>query len=359
MNAIRAHLKERTDPAASLVAIDPWSGAVKAMVNYLPDGRKLDFNLATQSGRQAGSSFKPFVLATALNQGYSLYTYFSGPSSITIPDPKCGTNGVLWTPHNYADESGGTMNLIDATAHSVNTIFAQLVDKVGPSNVIPVAHRMGITTKLQSVCSITLGTQPVNPLEMTDAYATFARRGIHHAPQAIKLVRGPRGVVLGKLNTKGARALPQETADLVNYVLQHVVTGGTGTAAALSDRPVAGKTGTAENYVDAWFCGYVPQLATCVWVGYPRKEVSLYNIEGWPSVVGGSLPAEIWHDFMSAALVHSPPVGFVYPKSIPGQPSYQVSYASPSYTSPSTTSSTSSSTSGVLATTASSSGEGR
>src|SRR5207248_4876245 len=100
---------------------------------------KLQFNLATQSGRQAGSAFKPFVLATAFNQGISPYTYFSGPPSLTIPDPACGTNGVLWTPHNFADESAGTMNLFDAIAHSVNTIFAQLVVKVGPSNVIPVA----------------------------------------------------------------------------------------------------------------------------------------------------------------------------------------------------------------------------
>jgi penicillin-binding protein 1A len=330
LDAITHHLTHADDPAASIVAIDPWTGAVEAMVNYLPDGRKLQFNLATQSGRQAGSSFKPFVLATAFNQGISPFTYFSGPSSLTIPDPRCSTNGVLWDVHNNADESEGTMNLIDATTYSVNTIFAQLADKVGPSNIVPVAHRMGITTPLQSVCSLPLGTQAVNPLEMTDAYATFARRGIHHAPQAISLVRGPRGVVLGKLDTHGARAIPAETADLVTYVLQNVVKSGTGTAAALSDRPVAGKTGTAENYVDAWFCGYVPQLATCVWVGYPGRELPLVNVEGLPAVFGGTLPAEIWHDFMTAALAHVPPAGFVQPTSIPETNEYPVSYSAPS-----------------------------
>ncbi|HEY3920810.1 MAG TPA: penicillin-binding transpeptidase domain-containing protein, partial [Gaiellaceae bacterium] len=193
---------------------------------------------------------------------------------------------------------------------------------------------------LQSVCSITLGTQPVNPLEMTDAYATFARRGIHHAPQALAEVRGPRGVELGKLDTKGARAIPKETADLVNYTLQHVVTSGTGTAAALPDRPVAGKTGTAENYVDAWFCGYTPQLATCVWVGYPSREIPLLNVEGVPDMFGGTIPAEIWHDFMAGALAHTPAVPFVYPSSIPGQPSYPVSYSTSEPTTAPTTTTT-------------------
>src|SRR6185437_657130 len=127
--------------------------------------------------------------------GISLNTYFTGPPSLTIPDVRCSTNGELWDVHNYADESAGTMSLVDATAHSVNTIFAQLVDKVGPTNVVHVAHMMGIRSPLQSVCSLTLGSQAVNPLEMTDAYATLAARGIHHPPQALAVVRGPRGVI--------------------------------------------------------------------------------------------------------------------------------------------------------------------
>jgi len=312
--AIAAHLPTRTDPGAALVAIDPRTGAIRAMVSYLPGGRKLQFNLATQSGRQAGSAFKPFVLATALNHGISLNTWFNGPPEYTVPDVKCSTNGELWNVHNFADESAGTMNLVDATTHSVNTIFAQLVDQVGPSNVVRVAHMMGIRSPLQSVCSITLGTQAVNPLEMTDAYATLAARGIHHPPQALALVRGPKGEVLGRLTAQGARALPTQTADLVTYALQHVIESGTGTAAALS-RPAAGKTGTAEDFQDAWFCGYVPQLTTCVWVGYPGREVPLLNIEGFPQVFGGSIPAEIWHQFMSSALFREPVQNFVIPSS--------------------------------------------
>jgi penicillin-binding protein 1A len=325
--AIAARLPHATDPAAALVAIDPSNGAVRAMATYLPGGGHLDFNLATQSRRQASSASKPFVLATALNEGPSLYTWFPGPSATTITDPRCSTNGVLWDVHNYADESAGTMDLTDATAHSVNTIFAQLVDKIGPANVVPVAHRMGITTPLAPVCSITLGTQAVDPLEMADAYATFAARGIHHAPHALARVTGPSGAVLARIQPHdGERAIPTTTADLTTYVLQRVVQYGTGTAAALGDRPVAGKTGTAENYADAWFCGYVPQLAACVWVGYPGSEQPLVDVEGLPAVFGGSIPAEIWHDFMTTALANAPVQQFVAPATIPTTSTSSVSY---------------------------------
>ncbi len=277
--AVRGVLRQPSDPAAALVAIDPRTGAVRAMVGYLPDGTKLKFNLATQSTRTAGSSFKPFVLATAIQQGISLYSSFSGPPSLVIPEHSCDGPQGPWDVHNYADESGGYMNLLSATANSVNTIFAQLVAKVGPSNVVPVAHRMGITTNLQPVCSITLGTQPVNPLEMTDGYATLAAHGVHHAPQAFELVRAPNSSVLGRLTTRGDQAISSSVADQVTYALEGVIQHGTGTAASIG-RPAAGKTGTAENFQDAWFCGYVPQLAACVWVGYPKAEIPLIERRG-------------------------------------------------------------------------------
>ena len=132
-------------------------------------------------------------------------------------------------------------------------------------------HRLGIRSKLQQVCSITLGSQAITPLDLTTVYATFAARGVYHAPQAIALARGPQGKVVGQLQTKGTRVLSPNTADLVTYALQGVIQHGTGTGANFG-RPEAGKTGTAENYQDAWFCGYVPQLATCVWVGYPKAR---------------------------------------------------------------------------------------
>jgi membrane peptidoglycan carboxypeptidase len=336
-NAAASVLRVKTDPAAALVAIDPRTGAVKAMVSYLPDGRTLKFNLASQSGRTAGSAFKPFTLTTAINQDISVYTGLSGPSSLTITDPKCSTNGVPWTVHNYADESGGYMNLLDATAHSVNTIFGQLVDIVGPDQVAITAHKMGITSPLESVCSITLGSQAVNPLEMTDAYATLAARGVHRDPQAFELVRGPHGGQIGKLNAPGAQAIPQNTADLVTYALEGVVSHGTGTAAYFG-RPAAGKTGTAENYEDAWFCGYVPQLAACVWIGYPKAEISLFNVEGYGAVFGGSLPALIWNRFMSEAVKSLPAQDFPYPQFTGHTVSSPYSYV-PTYSSSSTTTS--------------------
>src|SRR5262249_13765468 len=159
---------------------------------------------------------------------------------------------VPWTVHNYADESGGTMNLLDATAHSVNTIFAQLVDVIGPESVVRTAHKMGVVSTLQPVCSIGLGTQAINPLEMTDADATLAARGRDRDPQAFELVRGLNGDVIGRLSAPGAQAIGRNTADLVTYALEGVVSHGTGTAAYFG-RPMAGKTGTAEDYKDAWF----------------------------------------------------------------------------------------------------------
>jgi penicillin-binding protein 1A len=334
-------MREKHDPAAALVAIEPRTGAVRAMISYLPDGRTMKFNLATQSTRFAGSSFKPMALAAAIEQGVSVNTGLSGPSSLTITDPKCSTNGVPWTVHNYADESGGYMNLLDATAHSVNTIYAQLADIIGPENVVRTAHKLGITSHLAPVCSIALGTQAINPLEMTDAYATFAARGVHRDPQAFELVRGPNGGTLGKLDAPGAQAIQRNTADLVTYALQGVVSHGTGTAAYFG-RPAAGKTGTAEDFTDAWFCGYVPQLAACVWIGYPKAEISLYGVEGWSAVFGGSLPAMIWNRFMSQAVRHMPVKDFAYPQFTGHTVSSPYSYV-PSYTpTPTTTSTTTS-----------------
>ena len=326
-SAVQSVLREKSDPAAALVAIDPRTGAVKAMISYVPDGRKMKFNLATQSTRTAGSAFKPFVLATAILHGISLYSSFSGPPSLTIPDRSCYGPDGPWDVHNYGDESAGYMNLLSATANSVNTIFAQLVAKVGPWNVVPVAHRMGITTHLQPVCSITLGTQAVNPLEMTDAYATLAARGVHHDPQAFELVRAPDGRVLGRLGGPGSQAIPRNVADQVTYALEGVIEHGTGTTAYYG-RPAAGKTGTAENYQDAWFCGYIPQLATCVWVGYTKGEIPLVGVEGFGAVFGGSLPAEIWHRFMSSATASMHVLRFPTPE-ITGQTVYGGSYYTP------------------------------
>jgi len=317
VHAVASVLRTSTDPAAALVSIDPRNGDVKAMVDYLPSGRRMQFNLATQAKRSTGSSFKPITLATALSEGDSLYSTFYGPPALNITTPECATNNGYWPVHNFADEAAGTMNLLDATANSVNTIFAQLIARIGVRNVQYMARNLGITETVggpnfRRACAITLGSVGFTPLEMTDVYATFASGGVHHDPRAFESIRGPKGNEI-PLKSTARRVLTTNVAAQLTYALQGVVRGGTGTAAALGTRPVAGKTGTAENFQDAWFCGYVPQLATCVWVGYPKGEIPLLNVEGVGAVAGGTLPAEIWRNYMASAVGNLPVKGFPTP----------------------------------------------
>ena len=317
VHAVSSVLHSPTDPAAAIVSIDPQTGAVKAMVNYLPSGRRMQFNLATQAHRSTGSAFKPITLATALSAGDSVYSTFYGPPALSITTPECRQGSGYWEVHNSADEAAGTMNLLSATAQSVNTIYAQLIARIGVRNVQYMARNLGITEQIngpyfRQACAITLGSVGFTPLELTDVYATLADGGIHHAPQAFESIRGRNGKEI-PLPPTGRRVLRASVAAQVTGALQGVVTGGTGTAAALGSRPVAGKTGTAENFQDAWFCGYVPQLATCVWVGYPKGEIPLLNVEGVGEVFGGTLPAEIWHNYMAAAVGNLPAKDFPTP----------------------------------------------
>jgi penicillin-binding protein 1A len=340
VHAISSVLHSPADPAAALVSIDPQTGAVKAMVNYLPSGRRMQFNLATQAHRSTGSAFKPITLATALSAGDSIYSTFYGPPELNIITPECRQGNGYWDVHNSADESAGTMNLLSATAQSVNTIFAQLIARIGVRNVQYMARNLGITERIggpyfRQACAITLGSVGFTPLELTDVYATLASGGIQHDPQAFESIRGPNGKLI-PLKTTGRRVLTANVAAEVTGALRGVVTGGTGTAAALGSRPVAGKTGTAENFQDAWFCGYVPQLVTCVWIGYPKGEIPLLNVEGVGEVFGGTLPAEIWHNYMAGAVGNLPVKQFPTPDYnggtyISGSGTYGYSsYSSPS-----------------------------
>jgi penicillin-binding protein 1A len=313
--AMTSILRHPDDPAAAVVAIDPRDGDVRAMAVDVPSGERLQFNLATQGQRQAGSAFKPFTLATVLEHGIPLSATYNGPPELTVADPRCDNGGQPWVVHNNADETAGTMDLIDATANSVNTIFAQLVSQVGPDAVVRMAHRLGIESSLEPVCSITLGTQAVSPLEMTVAYATLADHGIRHAPRAIESIATASGQPLHFGAGAGREAVAPQIADEVTYALEAVTQKGTGTAAAIG-RPIAGKTGTAEKFVDAWFCGYVPQLATCVWVGYPHREVPMNDVEGYAPVYGGTIPALVWHAFMAGALAGIPVLPFTQPAGI-------------------------------------------
>jgi penicillin-binding protein 1A len=312
--AIKTWLGRPGNPAAAVVAISPATGAIRAMAVDAPGHGGLTFNLASQSRRQAGSTFKTFALTAAMEAGIPLSSVWNGPSSLTIPNRSCLNANGPWVVHNFADEAHGTMTLLQATTFSVNTIFAQVVMRVGPRRVVDVARRMGIESPLKPVCSITLGPEGVSPLEMTDAFATLAARGVHHPPEALARVTASDGSAVVGRPRRGNRVLSQKVADRVTYALGGVVRAGTGTAAALH-RPAAGKTGTAEGFKDAWFCGFVPQLATCVWVGYPQAELPLLNLDGFGQVVGGSIPARIWHDFMAPAVAGLPVRGLPAPSA--------------------------------------------
>ena len=311
--AIDEWLPERDDPAAALVAIDPRDGRVLAMVggrNY----KNSQFNLAVQGERQPGSSFKPFVLATALSEGISPQTQFtSQPTVINLGDK-------LWSVHNYENSYLGTIDLVDATTYSDNSVYAQLTAQVGPGNVAAMAKRLGIQSPLNDYFAIGLGAEAVNPLEMARAFSTFAHNGVRvdgsilgNTPRAVtKVVDGNR---VEKNEPVDKQVLDPNDAATLNSILQNVVTAGTGKRAALTDRVVAGKTGTTENYGDAWFVGYTPQLAVAVWVGYPNKLVPmLTQFEGGP-VAGGTYPALIWKSFIEKALKaeNDPPESFPSP----------------------------------------------
>jgi penicillin-binding protein 1A len=313
-HAVAENLPSPGDPAAAVVAMDPSNGQVLAMVGG-DDWDKSKVNYATGaggSGRQAGSAFKLFTLSAAIQQGYDLNAYWVGPSTMAIPEcPDGNSSDGVWHPVNA--EGSGNYSLAGATAHSVNTIFAQVIAAIGPQSVVNMAHALGIQSDLPAVCAITLGSVAVNPLEMTDAYGTVADEGVRHDPTPLLQVVTPGNKIDNSVSSSETQVLGTNDANLVTFALQGVVREGTGTAAQLSGFPVAGKTGTAKNNVDAWFCGYTVQIVTCVWVGYPQGEIPLRNVEGVPDVYGGTIPAAIWHDFMSEAMQGKNPVPFPEP----------------------------------------------
>jgi penicillin-binding protein 1A len=281
-------------PSRALVSIDPSNGHIVAMASS-STYQSSNFNLAAQGHRQAGSSFKPFVLTAAIRQGMNPdSTFYSGqdPVTLTLDD------GITtWTVHN-AEPGGGTMSVRDATVHSVNAVFAQLDLDVGPDEVRKTAYDMGITTHLDGVPAEGIGGLRigVTPLEMANAYATLADGGIRNTATAISRVEFPNGDVDVPEEGDRTRAFSDGIAYEVTDVLKGVITSGTGTAASIGCAGEAGKTGTTDNFTDAWFVGYTPRFSTAVWVGYPDARASMGE-----NAFGGTLAAPIWHDYMLAA----------------------------------------------------------
>ncbi len=288
------------DPIAALVSLDA-DGRVVAMVGNR-DWAKSQVNVAVGadgggSGRQGGSAFKPFVLAEAVNQGMSVSDkFYPGPAEI---GPLPGWEEEV---HNYNDAWFGYINLTEATVNSVNTVYAQLVGEVGAQNVVRMAKDLGITSQLDPVPSITLGTQEVSVMEMANAYLTLFNDGMHVDARVITRVTDGDAVLVPDEPTGRKRAISREAAEKVREVLGAVVERGSGTAARLPNSDVWGKTGTTEGFGDAWFVGANEKLVTAVWMGYEEGQAhQLLNVRGVRQVSGGTLPAAIFLDFVNEA----------------------------------------------------------
>ena len=325
-DAVVSTLDEPGDPAAALVALDD-QGSVKAMVGGR-DFATSQVNLALGakgggSGRGAGSSFKPFVLAEAIREGISLKATYRAPGQMTFPKANAGQD---WRVRNYGKTEQGTLNLIDATRVSSNTVFAQVMLQVGSVDVVKMANSLGVSATLPEVPSIVLGTGEVSPLDMAAGYSTFANRGIRNEPSMIARIEQVDEdglIVIDQASPSGRRVLTEEEADLVTYCLRGVVEGGTGQSAAFG-KPAAGKTGTTQDNKDAWFVGYTPKLTAAVWLGFPDAgpdgEVpTMNNIHGLAGVTGGSLPAEIWRKFMERVTEGIDTGTFRSPETFPGE----------------------------------------
>jgi penicillin-binding protein 1A len=275
--------------ARALVSTDTNTGAILAMASSQSYDTS-QFNLAATGERQPGSSFKPFVLTTAVNQGMDPETTtFPAPSTITLTPP----GSEPWTVSGGA---GGSITLADATANSVNTVFAQLGVDVGPANFDEMAHKMGITSELQGVYAEALGGTSTccTVLEMSNAYATLANGGVHHDPTAITKVVFPNGKVDKPEDSEGTRVISDGVAYTVANVMEGTLDFGTAQGYDLPGCTAAGKTGTTEEQSDAWFVGYTPDVSTAVWTGNPDARTPLPGY-------GATLSAPVWQDYMEVA----------------------------------------------------------
>jgi penicillin-binding protein 1A len=298
----------------SVVSVEPPTGFVRALVG----GRGFDPNnqlnialgsylRAGGSGRQTGSSFKPFVLAEAFEQGISPNKTYSGAPHVTKDK----------TFENYGGAKFGTLTLRQATKKSVNTVFTRLLNDVGVEKTMGLARDMGLETlpaydPAKYGLGVALGAVEVSPLEMASAYGVFANRGVRQEPTPIRKVTDRDGkVLIDNTARAGNRVLKEEVADNVTDVLKAVLVDGTAAGRGI-DRPAAGKTGTTSDNRDSWFVGYTPNLSTSVWMGYtiPRP---MKNIKGVGSVTGGTHPARVWQSYMKIALKDVPVANFADP----------------------------------------------
>jgi penicillin-binding protein 1A len=302
---------ETIRPQGALVAIDTNSGAVKAMIggrNYY----KSEFNRAINGKRQVGSGFKPFVYYTAFEK-------FNMHPGTIVPDMPIliRVKGAPdWKPLNFGKKNLGDLILKKALTKSINTVAARLVKKTGPEAVINTAKLCGITSKLKNVYSVALGTSPVTPLEMASAFATFAKEGIRHEPFMIWRVEDPLGRIIHEHIVQEKQVLDPAISYQVIDMMKSVINRGSGASVRRLGftRPAAGKTGTTDNYNDAWFIGFTPDLSTAVWTGFDRKKKLINKNRG--GITGGKAAAPIWAEFMKKALKNEHRKKFPIPKGI-------------------------------------------
>ncbi|MFA5015124.1 MAG: PBP1A family penicillin-binding protein [Actinomycetota bacterium] len=315
-NAINEILFDPEDPQAALVAMDPKTGYIKAMVGG-KDFTELKFNLATQAKRQPGSTFKVFALLSALEQGVSPYMTFN-PNGKVIFDIE---GSEPWEVGNYDNSSYDTneMPILEATVKSVNVVYSQLIMRIGAYAMAQLANDMGIKTPMDPYPAMGLGglTTGVSALEVCTAFSTIANYGVKHEPIAILKVVDKDGNIIKEYNEENDEEIRQVLTSINAYraieIMQQVMIRGTGTRARLEDRPCAGKTGTTDERENAWFTGFTTNLVACVWMGYPEANIKMENIHDL-RVQGGAQPAMIWNLFMTEATKDLPIENFVRPE---------------------------------------------
>ena len=299
-----------------LVSIRPGTGEIVAMYGG-KDYLKRQLNDATQGITQAGSTFKPFALIAALEQGISLNSVWNGNSPLIFDD----FNGRPYQVSNYGNKSFGEISLLRASASSVNTVYVPLGIKVGVDKVIEVARRAGIPESVAMVPSpsVVLGVPSPRVIDVANAYATFAANGVRSKPFMVKEVLGPNKGILYQARIENEQVFDDSVMADLNYTLGEVVRSGTAASALRGfGRAAAGKTGTSQSNASAWFSGYTPQLATSIAFYRDDATQSLNGIGGLTSVTGGSFPARIWNAYMKVALKGQPKLDFLPPTNIGG-----------------------------------------
>ena len=297
-----------------LAAIRPGTGEIIAMYGGA-DYLERQLNDATQSIALAGSTFKPFAIVAALEAGIPLTSMWNGDSPQTFDDL-----GKPYEVSNYGNEGWGQIDLLEATKHSVNTVFVPLGQFAGLEKVIDVARRAGIPESIAMVPapSVVLGVASPHVMDVASAYATFAAQGIYSKPYLIASVTGPNKGVLFEGESQTQEVFSKDVMADLTYALKATVTGGTGSAALKLGRPAAGKTGTSQSNASAWFSAYTPQLAASVALFRDSASESLNGIGGLTSVTGGTFPARIWTAFMKGALKGEPIMTFPAPANVGG-----------------------------------------